>query len=109
MNSKIYNHEDKKAFEKFEGDFKRLESYEITILDFLILLGNECFSNDNLINLNENFETEKSQNSNLTNLEFKIRSPDSIVALCERNDYSILKNLKRKLIIQNNLLKKLIF
>ena len=94
LNSKIYNNEDKEAFVKFEEDFKRLKNYDITILDFLINLGNDFFSNENLINLNQNFELEKRQlNKKFINLEFQLRSPESIEALCERNDYFVFKKV----------------
>ena len=73
--------------------FKHDHVFDFFFAQKVVLLIAIVFSNDNLINLNENFETEKRQNSNLINLEFKIRSADSIVALCERNDYSIFKKM----------------
>ena len=94
LNSKIYNSEDKDAFNIFKENFKKLENYEITILDFLINLGDDFFSNEFLIHLNDNYEAEKKQlNTKLVNLEFQIRSQDSIVALCKRNDYFVFKKI----------------
>ena len=68
-----------------------LEEYEMTILDFLINLGKERFSNEDLINFIEQFEMELKKSPNLINLEFRIKSADTIESLCERNDYSIFK------------------
>ena len=93
LNSRIYTSENKKDFDNVEKYLKKLENYDMTVLDFLIHLRNDSFSNDDLINLNEDFDDELKQNPNLINLEFKLRSPDSIEALCERNDYSIFKKI----------------
>jgi Leucine-rich repeat (LRR) protein len=92
LNSKIYNNEDDNVFKEKYAYFNDVKQKKISILDFLILIGNDCFSNEYLIHLNEEFEIE-SKTPNLVNLEFRIKNPDSIEALCQRNDYSTFKKM----------------
>jgi Leucine-rich repeat (LRR) protein len=93
LNSKIFNIDDDEIFKTNCTYLNNETNKDMTVLDFLILLGNESFSNDNLIHLNDAFETEKKKNPHLKNFEFLIKKPDSIEALCQRNDYATFKKI----------------
>jgi Leucine-rich repeat (LRR) protein len=91
LNSKIYNNEDDNVFKEKYAYFNDVKQKKISILDFLILIGNDCFSNDNLIHLNESFEVESWKTQSLVNVGFQITKTEAIEALCQRNDYSTFK------------------
>jgi hypothetical protein len=105
LNSKIYNNKNKEDFKIINDYFRDLEQEKMSVLDVLIRLGNECFSNHNLFHLNEAFEIEFKKTPNLVNFEFRMTNAETIEALCERNDYSTFKKLfdldKLKLKVDN--------
>ena len=73
----------------FEVRIRKLNDYKWSILDFLVHF--EDFNNHIISNLIKHVDMNLKQNKSIINIEFKLRSSESVVALCERND-SVLFN-----------------
>jgi hypothetical protein len=93
LNFNIYNNEDENDFKEKYAYLNQLEQKTMSVLDFLILLGNDSFSNHNLFHLNESFEIELKKTPNLVNFGFRMTKAEAIEALCRRNDYSTFKKI----------------
>ena len=74
---------------EFDFNFEMFKTLKWSILDFLII-NIENLGSDNLINLNTYINYELKQNpNNLVNLDFKMRSGDSVKSFCKFNDISL--------------------
>ena len=79
--------------DSFRDKFQKFDQYNWFLLDFLLDFDEDSVSNEFLINLDSFIRNELRQNPSLVNLDFQMKSPNSVERLCQRNSLPLLKSL----------------
>jgi Leucine-rich repeat (LRR) protein len=93
LNKKVYNLKNN-VCQQFEQYFGKIYLQQWSILDFLIIaIEKDVFTNENLIYLNTFIQNLIDQDPTLINLEFIMKSTQSIEHLCQRDDIRLFHEL----------------